>query len=153
MKIAKTLQIFSLIMLSVFTGAFLLIAAVIVPFWQSSEPNYLINWFTENFFRFPTLMVPLNLIAFLATVIALVCSWKMETTTRTVWGIAVLWIILSSITYPIYFASANNLFLERTIQFAEVSQELVTWSSWHWLRTGFAFLAVIFAAVGVYRVK
>jgi hypothetical protein len=45
MQALKIWQVLSLVSLAIFTGAFLFIAIVIVPFWLSSEPNYFLEWF------------------------------------------------------------------------------------------------------------
>jgi hypothetical protein len=138
---------------AIFTGAFLFIAIVIVPFWLSSEPNYFLKWFEVNFIRFPTLMIPLNLIAFVTTFITLIISWKSKANTKIIWSMATIVIFLASITYPIYFASANALFLNKTIESSLVISELIAWSNWHWLRTALTFIALILAAITVYQLE
>jgi hypothetical protein len=153
MKTLKILQVFSLVSLATFTGAFLFIAIVIVPFWLSSEPNYFIEWFEVNFLRFPTLMIPLNLIAFLTTLITLIVSWKSKANTKIIWTIATIAIFLASITYPIYFASANALLLDKTIELSLVMTKLITWSNWNWLRSVLTFIALIFATISVYQLE
>jgi hypothetical protein len=153
MKALKFLQVLSLISLAIFTGAFLFIAIVIIPFWLSSEPNYFLEWFEVNFLRFPTLMIPLNLIAFLTTLITLIVSWTSKANTKLIWTIATIAIFLASITYPIYFASANALFLDKTIELSLVTPELISWSNWNWLRTALTFIALILAAISVYQLK
>ncbi|MGL6344129.1 MAG: hypothetical protein ACRC80_33910 [Waterburya sp.] len=153
MQALKIWQVFSLVSLAIFTGAFLFIAIVIVPFWLSSEPNYFLEWFEVNFLRFPTLMIPLNLIAFVTTFITLIISWKSKANTKIIWSMATIVIFLASITYPIYFASANALFLNKTIELSLVMPEIITWSNWNWLRTTLTFIALIFAVIGVYKFK
>lgn len=66
---------------------------------------------------------------------------------------ATIVIFLASITYPIYFASANALFLNKTIELSLVMPEIITWSNWNWLRTALTFIALIFAVIGVYQLK
>jgi hypothetical protein len=152
-KTLKILQVLSLISLAIFTGAFLFVAIVIVPFWLSSEPNYFLEWFEVNFLRFPTLMIPLNLIAFLTTLITLVVAWKSKANTKISWTIATIAIFLASITYPIYFASANALLFDKTIELSLVMPELIKWSNWNWFRTALTFIALILAAISIYQLK
>lgn len=153
MKALKILQVISLVSLAIFTGAFLFIAIVIVPFWLSSQPNYFVEWFTGNFFRFPTLMIPLNLIAFLTTLITLIVSWKNKANTKIIWSVATVAVFLASITYPIYFASANALFSSQTLDLSLVVPELIAWSNWNWLRTALTFIALILAVTSVYQLE
>jgi hypothetical protein len=149
MKTLKILQIFSLVALAAFTGAFLFIAMVIVPFWLASEPDYFLNWFTNNFFRFPILMIPLNLIAFLTTLITLIVAWKSAANTKFWWSGATMFIFLASITYPLYFASANAEFLNHTIELELVANKIAVWSNWNWLRTVLSFAALILGVIGI----
>jgi hypothetical protein len=153
MQALKIWQVLSLVSLAIFTGAFLFIAIVIVPFWLSSEPNYFLKWFEVNFLRFPTLMIPLNLIAFVTTFITLIISWKSKANTKIIWILATLAIFLASITYPIYFASANALFSSQTLDLSLVVPELIAWSNWNWLRTALTFIALILAVTSVYQLK
>lgn len=153
MEALKILQILSLVSLAMFTGAFLFIAIVIVPFWLSSQPDYFLEWFEKNFFRFPSLMIPLNLIAFLTTLIALTVSWTSKANTKFRWIVVAIAVFLASITYPIYFASANALFLAKTIELPLFIPTLVTWSNWNWLRLAFTVIALVLAAINVYQFK
>lgn len=152
-KTLKILQVLSLISLAIFTGAFLFVAIVIIPFWLSSEPNYFLEWFEANFLRFPTLMIPLNLIAFLTTLVTLIASWKSKANTKIIWTIATIAIFLASITYPIYFASANAVLLDKAIELSLVVPKVITWSNWNWLRTALTFVALILAAISVYQLE
>jgi hypothetical protein len=153
MKALKITQVLSLVSLAMFTGAFLFIAIVIVPFWLSSEPDYFLEWFEQNFFRFPSLMIPLNLIAFLTTLITLAVSWTSKANTKFIWIVVAIAVFLASITYPMYFASANALFLAQTIELPLVMPTLVTWSNWNWFRLGFTVIALVLAAISVYQFK
>jgi hypothetical protein len=153
MKALKLFQVLSLVSLAAFTGAFLFIAMVMVPFWLSSQPDYFLEWFKLNFFRFPSLMVPLNLIALLTTLITLAVSWKSAANTKFNWIIVAIAVFLASITYPIYFASANASFLAKTMELQIVLPTIVTWSRWNWLRLGLTIIALVLATISVYQFK
>jgi hypothetical protein len=153
MKALKILQVLSLVSLAMFTGAFLFIAIVMVPFWLSTSPDYFLEWFEQNFFRFPSLMVPLNLIALLTTIITLVVAWTSKANNRFIWIIVGIAVFLASITYPLYFASANAVFLAKAIELPLVMPTLVTWSNWNWLRLGLTAIALLLATISLYQFK
>jgi hypothetical protein len=92
-------------------------------------------------------MVPLNAIALILTIAALAASWI--STSRLLWGLGLLCLIICTATYPIYFSSANAELVTGSVRIADVAIKINSWSNWHWFRTGFAMLAVIFAAFGL----
>ena len=81
-NLARILNLLSVITLSLFSGAFLFIALVVVKFWQAAAPEDFLNWMSDNFFRFPTLMVPLNMIALVLTIAACGTAWKSQPSNR-----------------------------------------------------------------------
>jgi hypothetical protein len=148
-NLARILNLLSVIALSLFSGAFLFIALVVVKFWQAVEPEAFLSWMSDHFFRFPTLMVPLNMIALILTIAAFGTAWQSNPANRLVLGLSSLWIFFGTLTFPIYFAGANAEFLNRTIALPQIATAIATWATWHWLRTGLALLALIFASFGL----
>jgi hypothetical protein len=135
---SRSLNLLSVIALSLFSGAFLFIAFVVVRFWQAVEPDTFLNWMSDHFFRFPALMVPLNMVALLLTISAFCTAWQSRPISRIPLGLGVVCIFICTLTYPIYFAEANAEFLNRAIALPQISTALNTWATWHWMRTGLA---------------
>jgi hypothetical protein len=148
-NLARILNLLSVIALSLFSGAFLFIALVVVKFWQTVEPEVFLDWMSDHFFRFPTLMVPLNMIALVLTIAAFGTTWKSQPSSRLALGLSSICIFVCTLTFPIYFAGANAEFLNRTISLPQISATIATWATWHWLRTGLAISALIFASFGL----
>jgi Domain of unknown function (DUF1772) len=148
-SLARVLSLLSVIALSSFSGAFLFIALVIVRFWQTVEPNIFLNWMGDHFFRFPTLMVPMNLISLLLTIAAFGTAWKSQPQSRLPLGLSLICIFICTITFPLYFAGANAEFLNRTLALPQIADAIRTWATWHWFRTGLAISALVFASWGL----
>jgi Domain of unknown function (DUF1772) len=148
-NLARILNILSVITLSLFSGAFLFIALVVVKFWQAVEPEDFLNWMSDHFFRFPTLMVPLNMIALVLTIAAFGTAWKSNPASRLVLGLSSICIFFCTLTFPIYFAGANAEFLGRMIALPQIATAINTWATWHWVRTALAISALIFASFGL----
>ncbi len=148
-SLSRILNLLAVIFLSLFSGAFLFIALVVVKFWQAVEPEIFLAWMNDNFFRFPMLMIPLNIISLLMTLIALVTAWKSRPNSRLALSLGLICILASTATYPIYFEGANDEFLNRLIELSQVSAALNNWSNWHWLRTVLAIAALMFASGGL----
>jgi hypothetical protein len=146
---SRIFNLLSVISLSLFSGAFLFIALVVVKFWQAVAPDVFLSWMSDHFFRFPLLMVPLNMVALLLTIASFGTGWKSRPSSRIPLGLSVICIFACTLTYPIYFAGANAEFLNRSIELSQVSSALNTWSNWHWLRTILAIAALGFASWGL----
>jgi hypothetical protein len=148
-NLSRILNLLSVIALSLFSGAFLFIAFVVVRFWQAVEPDTFLNWMSDHFFRFPALMVPLNMVALLFTIATFGTAWQSRPISRIPLGLSVICIFACTITYPIYFAGANAEFLNRAIALPLIGDAIHTWATWHWVRTGLAIAALIFASWGL----
>ena len=150
-NLARILNLLSVVSLSLFSGAYLFIAFVVVRFWQAVEPDIFLNWMGEHFFRFPTLMIPLNMISLLITIAAFGTAWKSYPTSRISLGLSLICIFASTLTFPIYFAGANAEFLNRAIALPQIGDAIRTWATWHWLRTGLAIAALTCASWGLFQ--
>jgi Domain of unknown function (DUF1772) len=148
-NLARILNLLSVISLSLFSGAFLFIAVVIVGFWRSVAPDVFLNWMSDHFYRFSALMVPLNMIALLLTIAAFGTAWKSRPSSRIPLGLSVVCIFACTLTYQIYFAGANAEFLNRSIDLSQIENAIHTWATWHWLRTGLTIGALVFASWGL----
>ena len=145
-NIAQILNLLSVVSLSLFSGAFLFIAVVIIGSWQAVEPEVFLSWMSDHFYRFPALMVPLNMIALLLTIASFGTVWKSRPNSRISLGISAVCIFVCTITYPIYFAGANAEFLNRSIELSQIKDAIHTWEIWHWVRTGLSIVALTFAS-------
>jgi hypothetical protein len=148
-NLSRILNLLSVIALSLFSGAFLFIAFVVVRFWQAVEPDIFLNWMSDHFFRFPALMVPLNMVALLLTIATFGTAWQSRPISRIPLGLGVVCIFICTLTYPIYFAGANAEFLNRAIALPQIGTAINTWATWHWARTGLAIAALTFASWGL----
>jgi hypothetical protein len=148
-NLSRSLNLLSVIALSLFSGAFLFIAFVVVRFWQAVEPDTFLNWMSDHFFRFPALMVPLNMVALLLAIATFGTAWQSRPISRIPLGLGVVCIFICTLTYPIYFAEANAEFLNRAIALPQIGIAINTWATWHWVRTGLAIAALTFASWGL----
>ena len=130
-RLALSCQILALSALSAFSGALLFIALVVVEFWQSLEPQAYLTWMSDQFFRFPALMVPLNMLSLLLLLASLALSWSSYPSRRLPLGLGLFLLLACTLTFPFYFASANATFVNQTIDLTEVSEQLAIWSNWN----------------------
>jgi hypothetical protein len=149
-NLARILNLLSVVSLSLFSGAFLFIAFVIVRFWKAVEPDIFLSWMSDHFFRFPALMVPLNMVSLLLTIAAFGTAWTSRPANRIPLGLSLISIFACTITYPIYFAEANAEFLNRAIALPLIGDAIHTWATWHWARTGLAIAALTFGSWGLW---
>jgi Domain of unknown function (DUF1772) len=150
-NLARILNLLSVVSLSLFSGAFLFIALVVVRFWQAVEPDVFLGWMSDHFFRFPALMVPLNMISLLLAIAAFGTAWKPRSTSRLPLALSLICIVVCTVTFPVYFAGANAEFLGRSIALPQIANAIQTWATWHWARTGLAIAALMFASWGLFQ--
>lgn len=137
------LELLATISSSLFVGALIFIAFVMVKFWHSTEPKDFFTWMSLHFFRFPKIMIPLNLLSLLTIAAALIVSWQPNPATRLPLSLSLFFLLACSITFPIYFAKANEEFVTKSVEIADVTSKIIVWSNWHWFRTGLAFISTI----------
>lgn len=142
MKNQNTNLILAILFNSLFVGAFLFIAVAIVPFWQSITDSEIVIWFNNNFEKFPMLMIPLNLLTFVTISLSMYHNRK-QPSTKKIWLIALIFIFLCSITYPVFFDGTNKAILASTDQNDHIKTLIDQWEIWHYVRTGFAMLSLL----------
>jgi hypothetical protein len=145
-RVSTVFQVLTLIALSLYSGALLFIAIAIVSFWQAAQPAIFLSWMSENFYRFPSIMLPLNMLSLLMLIVALATAWNSSPSSRLPLSLGLISLFISTITFPIYFAGANAEFLSQTIDLGAISEKIGIWSNWHWFRTGLTFLSIVFVS-------
>ncbi len=141
MKNQNKITVLAIVLNSLFFGAFLFIAVAIVPFWQSLKGADVTVWFNNNFGRFPKLMVPLNLLTFIAISTGLYQNRK-NIDTKKYWWLAFIFIFLCSITYPIFFDGANTAISSGNSLDESINSLIDSWETWHYLRSALSFLSL-----------
>lgn len=142
-------QILSVVFMSAFAGGCLVVSIVMVPGWRGMDPEEFLDWFSENGARLGLTMFPLEATGALFAVLAFVGALRRKSNSRLLWGLSSLCIVATLVLLPIYFAEANTRMMNKTIEVSEVPTELGSWSSWQWLRTALAVLAVGFGGWGL----
>ena len=89
-------------------------------------------------------MVPLNLLSLLTVAAALTLSWQPSPISRLPLSLSLFFLLACSITFPIYFGKANEEFVTKSVELADLPSKIAIWSNWHWFRTGLSFISTIF---------
>jgi hypothetical protein len=145
-RISTVFQVLTLIALSLYSGALLFIAIAVVSFWQAAQPSMFLSWMSANFYRFPRIMIPLNMLSLLMLIVALTTAWNSSPSSRLPLSLGLISLFIATITFPIYFAGANAEFLSQTIDLGTISEKIGIWSNWHWFRTGLTILSIVFVS-------
>lgn len=148
MKLAnKTIQLLTVALNGAFIGAMILIALVLVPFWQTAEPQVFLDWFSAYGNNIGQLMIPLGPGVLILAIISLLLNKE----NKLLWLLTIVFTIANILYFPIYYLPTNASFAEQTIALNEVSGELSNWLSYHWQRTLFAIAALITSILAVAR--
>ena len=146
-KSNKILQLLIIALNGSFIGAMVLIAMVIVPFWQDSDSQLFLDWFSSYGHTIGQVMIPLGPGVLVLTII----TFFMSKNSRILWGLSIIFLLVNILYFPIYYLPTNNSFAEQTIEINEVSNELSTWLQFHWQRIFFAIGALITSILAVTR--
>lgn len=119
---------------AIFVGGQITEGVILVPYWKSlSSQNF--YSFYESFGpligRFYTVLTLIA--AFIPIVLCLYC-WRTKHVAFRDALISSIFALLFIAAFYIYFKGANEQFYAATMSAAELSNELRTWSLWHWGR-------------------
>lgn len=145
----NVVQISTIALNGAFIGAMVLIGLVIAPFWQNTEPQSFLDWFTAYGSSIGNLMIPLGP----GVLIFAVLAFFMSKENKLLWGLTIAFTLANILYFPLYFLPTNASFSEQTINIMGVSDELSTWVNFHWQRVLFAIAALVTSITAVINSK
>lgn len=146
-QVTKLVQLLTVVLNSAFIGGMVLIAIVIVPFWQSSQSQQFLDWFSTYSGSIGSIMIPLGP----GVLVLAITGFFLSKTNKKLWGLTIAFTLVNIMYFPIYFLPTNNSFAEQTIEVTKVSAELSTWLNFHWQRMFFAFAALITSILAIIK--
>ncbi len=145
--LTRLVSLFALVALGLTAGALLAEARVLVPFWQSVEPDAFLSWYQSNAGLLFAFFAPLEIGAAVLTIAAAVLSAVQRQPGTRLFVIAALLAVAILLAFPLFFKAANASFAEATLKPDEVAPALRTWASWHLGRTLVALVAFVCAGL------
>jgi len=149
--LASALMVLACLVLGLLSGGMLVIGVAFVSFWKSLSPSDFQAWFASYSHLIGRLMIPLGAGSVAATLAALVAGWSGPATRRGELLVAALSTIGVMVTYPIFFAGANESFVRGGLSDSTVGSVLDRWATWHWIRTGLGTVGFIAALRALQR--
>ena len=141
----------SAVLLGLLTGAMLLIACALVPFWQSVPPAEFRAWFAANSGRLGRVMIPLGIASALASVGSVVTGgssaargWRL--------GSAAAALGVGAITMLVNEPANRRFAAPDALGDAETTALLGRWAAWHWGRVALG-LAGFYSALRALTAK
>src|SRR5690348_5440141 len=130
----STLIVLAVVGLGLSAGAVLAEAAILIPFWRSLQPESFLALYRQHATLLVWFFGPLEVIAAaLIMLAALVGSFAGERSSGP-FMVSALLAVSVLVAFPLYFQQANARFAEATIATADVRDELLRYSKWHWVR-------------------
>src|SRR5262245_19624183 len=143
--VASTLMTLTCLALGLLAGGMLVIGVSFVSFWKSLSPADFQAWFAAYSHLIGRLMLPLGGAGVAASVATLVTCWSGPATRRGWLLIAALSVTGVMVTYPIFFAGANESFERGGLSDSAARSLLDQWATWHWIRTALGMVGFIAA--------
>ncbi|MFY9224448.1 MAG: hypothetical protein WAQ98_17375 [Blastocatellia bacterium] len=150
--LSKLLLIISVVILGLSAGAMLTEAALFVPYWQKMPVQDFLIWFRNNEPYLVKFFGTSQIFGLIATLLVTILYQLQRLPNRNLLAISTFLNILILLLYPIYFKQVNASFVAGTIDLNNVSQELINWGLWQWVRT-FLGTSAFFMAVLALREK
>jgi hypothetical protein len=141
--VASILQMLTCLLLGWLTGAMLVIGVSLVSFWKSLSPGDFQVWFATHSHLIGRLMIPLGIGGLAVSVAAVIAGWR--SSARGWLLIAAVSAMGVMVTYPLFFATANETFVRGGLADAAARSLLDRWAAWHWLRTGLGVVGFVAA--------
>jgi hypothetical protein len=141
--VASILLMLTCLLLGLLTGAMLVIGVSLVSFWKSLSPGDFQVWFATHSHLIGRLMIPLGIGGLAVSVAAVIAGWRSSARgwllTAAVSAMGVM------VTYPLFFATANETFVRGGLADTAARSLLDRWAAWHWLRTGLGAVGFVAA--------
>ena len=144
---AAVLAWLAVLALGLLSGAMLLIAVAIAPYWASLEPAAFANEFRASSVFLGRVMLPLGVGSTTLALLAAVVARPVSSPHFRWLAAAALLAVGVALVYPLYFGPANAALASGTLEPSAIGAELARWRGWHWART-IAGLAAFVAALG-----
>lgn len=145
-QISKLLLIVTVICLGLSAGAMLTEGALFVPYWKKMPAQDFLAWFKNNEPYLVSFFGTSQILGLIATLLVTILYQLKRLPNKNFLAISTLLNILILLLYPIYFKQANASFVAATIDLNNVSQELINWGIWQWVRT-FLGISAFFVTV------
>lgn len=144
-SLKNSIQLLVIALNGAFIGAMVLIAVVLVPFWQTLKPQAFLDWFTAYGSTIGSIMIPFGPGVLLLAILA----FFLDKEYRLLWGLTTLFTLANILYFPFFFLPTNNSFSEQTIAIQEIDTTLLRWLQFHWQRIAFALAALITSTLAV----
>ncbi|MBN8723014.1 MAG: DUF1772 domain-containing protein [Acidobacteria bacterium] len=145
-QISKLLLIATVIFLGLSAGAMLTEAVLFVPYWKKMPAQDFLAWFRNNEPHLVSFFGTSQILGLIVTLLVTILYQLQRLPNKNLLAIATLINIFILLLYPIYFKQANASFAAATIDLNNVSQKLINWGMWQWVRT-FLGISAFFVAV------
>lgn len=139
--IIETLQLLSSLALGLLVGSLLTEAMILVPYWRTMEPSEFLRLHGSLGPRLYTYFAPLTILATLLPVSAALLPMILDATYHWVSLVPAIITLVMLAIYFGFFKGANDSFKTGSVGIDGLSEALVKWASWHWLRVGLGVAA------------
>jgi Domain of unknown function (DUF1772) len=143
--VTSTVLILTCLLLGLLTGGMLVIGVSLVSFWKSLSPSAFQAWFASHSHLIGRLMIALGFGGVASALVAVLACWRGPATCGRWLLVATFSVVGVMVTYPIFFAAANEAFERGGLSDLAVPALLDRWVAWHWFRTGLGTLGFVAA--------
>ncbi|HET6991408.1 MAG TPA: hypothetical protein VFJ43_08800 [Bacteroidia bacterium] len=145
-----SLQLWTIALLGLFSGGAIVILLILVPSWQTMQPDAFMDWVGNFGSRLGFTMVPMEMIPFLLSIICFFVARKNNQAGKNLWLAIIISNVIILAMLFVYFIPVNLSFIHKTFPSENVADELMKWKMIHAARTA---LTVMNFVLGIFAVK
>ncbi len=132
--IIDILQLISSFALGLLVGSLLTEAMILVPYWRTIEPKEFLSLHSTLGPRLYMYFAPLTILATIIPVVATVMPFILGITSHWLSVVPAIITLVMLAIYFAYFKGANDSFKSGSVGVDGLSEELIKWEKWHWVR-------------------
>jgi hypothetical protein len=146
-----SIYILTTALLALFAGGSIIVLFILIPFWQTLEPNALMEWFQHFGSQMGFVMLPMEMIPLLLSVYVWFIARKTNEEGKNLWLCVNVCNAIVLLMLFLYFIPVNLSFIHKIMLPENVAGELVRWKMIHAMRTIFILLSMVLAIFAVGR--
>ena len=129
---------------AIFLGSQITEGVLLVPYWQALSATEFYSYYEKFGPAIGSYYTILTIAAELIPIAITVSYIKAKHDGAHYALVSSIFAVLFIICFYVYFKNANELFYTRAFEEAELHNELITWSIWHWSRVGLEVISLAF---------
>ncbi|WP_299105999.1 DUF1772 domain-containing protein [uncultured Tenacibaculum sp.] len=149
-SLTTIIQILSIIVTGMFSGAMIMLYTAVLSFWKQTKPSGFLIWYSNYSSGIIDSTGPLLMLSICLPLLSFVLVRKFSRI-NIYWLLSFLLCVLIMIITLIYFVDVNTSFGEKSIEIGNIKSTLNTWGNLHLIRILLALFSSFLGGIGLVK--